>query len=721
MAQPPFYIKNMADQTLIITEKPSAAGSIAAALGISRKKKGYFEGGGYIVAWCIGHLVEPAPPERYGEQWKKWSRESLPVLPDHWKYEVKKETERQYQLLAEFLVSASKIYNACDAGREGELIFRLVYETAGCTKPVRRLWLSSMEENAIRKGLADAEPASRYDSLYQSALCRQRADWLVGINGTRLFTSLYGGRILKVGRVQTPALSMIVEREKEIADFERIPYYCVHIYCNGMDAVSGRMEKKDAEALAEACRGRKAAVDSLENEDKTAAPPKLYDLTAIQRDADRIFGFTAKQTLECLQRLYEKKLATYPRTDSRYLTDDMGAAARQAAEAAELAFADIFAGSSTDDALDVSALLDSGRVSDHHALIPTREAGSADLSGLPDDERKILALVSCRLLCAAGEKHLYRTSRAGLSCGGQAFTVSGRLVVKNGWKNFEDAFRRFCKDTGDKGAGNKNTGSMEENAVPPELAKGQELDVVQVEVKEHYTQPPKRFTDGSLLAAMERAGSARMSDSAERRGLGTPATRADIIEKLAADGFIKREKKQIIPTKEGMELAAVLPDSVKSPELTAEWENSLALVAAGEMDADAFMDGIEKMVSGLVRDYGSASVDAAAKELFAPERTVLGACPKCGGQIVKGKYGAYCAGKCGMSVAKYYSTPFTDSQVKSLLDGKKILLKGLKGRDGKPYDLCLEPDGIEDYSYEKDGKTVSGSRFSFKKSYPGRK
>lgn len=394
----------------------------------------------------------------------------------------------------------------------------------------------------------------------------------------------------------------------------------------------------------------------------------------------------------------------------------MGAAAGQATEAAKLAFADIFAQTSPDAGLDVSVLLDSGKVSDHHALIPTREAGDADLSSLPDNERKILALIACRLLCAAGGKHLYCTSKAGLSCGGQAFTVSGRSVVENGWKDFEDAFRRYYKDTGDK-----DSGSMEETTVLPALVKGQELDVVKVEIKEHYTQPPKRFTDGSLLAAMERAGSARMSDSVERRGLGTPATRADVIEKLAADGFIKREKKQIIPTKEGMELAAVLPDTIKSPELTAEWENSLALVAAGEMGADAFMGGIEEMVSGLVRDYGNAGVDAASKELFASKRTVLGSCPKCGGQIVKGKYGAYCAGKCGMNVAKYYSTPFTDSQVRSLLDGKKILLKRLRGRDGKPYDLCLEPDGIEDYSYEKDGKKVTGSRFSFKKSYPGSK
>lgn len=715
MAQPPFSIKNMDNQMLVITEKPSAAKSIADALGISQKKKGCFEGGGYTVAWCIGHLVTPASPEQYGEQWKKWSRDSLPLLPEHWKYEVKKETEEQYKILAGFLDGASEIINACDAGREGELIFRLVYEMSGCTKPVRRLWLSSMEENAIREGLAAAEPSSRYDSLYQSALCRQRADWLVGINGTRLFTTLYGGRILKVGRVQTPVLAMVAEREKEIAGFERMPYYSVHISCGGMDAASGRMEKGDAEALAEACRDGKAVVGPLENEDKALPPPKLYDLTALQRDADRIFGFTAKQTLEYLQCLYEKKLATYPRTDSRYLTDDMGNTAAQAAETVKLIFADIFA-ETGDSAVNVSALLDSRKVSDHHALIPTREAGSADISKLPENERKILSLVACRLLCAAGEKHLYRTSRVELSCSGQTFMVSGKFIVKNGWKDFEDALRRFYKDSEDKASG-----GMEESTLLPELVEGQELDVMRVEVKEHYTQPPKRFTDGSLLAAMERAGSGSMTDGVERRGLGTPATRADVIEKLAADGFIKREKKQIIPTREGMELAAVLPDAVKSPDLTAEWENSLALVAEGKMNAATFMDGIAEMVSGLVRDCESACISEEAKKIFAEKRTVLGTCPKCGGQVIKGKYGAYCAEKCGMSVAKYYSTQFTDSQVKSLLDGKKILLKGLKGRDGKPYDLCLEPAGIEEYSYEKNGETVSGYRFSYKKSYPGSK
>ena len=707
----------MGKRILIVTEKPSAAKSIAAALGISRRKNGCYENEEYTVAWCIGHLVEQAPPEQYGEQWKKWSRESLPLLPDNWKYEVKKETEKQYKLLAEFFRSASEICNACDAGREGELIFRLVYEMAGCTKPVRRLWLSSMEEDAILKGIADVGPDSRYDSLYQSALCRQRADWLVGINGTRLFTSLYGGRILKVGRVQTPTLSMIVEREKEITGFERVPYYCVHIYCNGMDAVSGRMEKGDAESLADACRGSKAAVASLKHEEKTASPPKLYDLTALQRDADRIFGFTAKQTLACLQSLYEKKLATYPRTDSRYLTDDMGGAAEKAASAAESAFPDIFASAGAS-AADVSGLLDSSKVSDHHALILTDGAGSADISALPENERKILSLVACRLLCAAGRKHHYRTSRAELLCGGQAFTVSGKIVTENGWKDFEDAFRQFYKGPGSGDADSGSLADKPDETALPALSEGQEFDVTQAEVEKHYTQPPERFTDGSLLAAMERAGSGSMADDVERRGLGTPATRADIIEKLVSDGFVKREKKHLVPTAEGMELAAVLPDAVKSPELTAEWENSLALVAAGKMDADAFMDGITEMVSGLVHDYADISASREAKKIFAREHAGLGACPKCGGKVVMGKYGAYCEEKCGMSVSGYYSTLFTDSQVKSLLAGEKIVLKGLEGRDGKPYDLGLEPAGIEEYCYEKNGKTIRGFRFVFHKSFP---
>lgn len=713
----PVFIKRMGKRILIVTEKPSAAKSIAAALGVSRKKNGCYENEEYTVAWCVGHLVEPAPPERYGEEWKTWRLERLPLLPEHWKYEVKKETEKQYRLLAGFFSGASEIYNACDAGREGQLIFRLAYGMAGCTKPVRRLWLSSMEEKAILEGMKEARPDSSYDGLYQSALCRQRADWLFGINCTRLFTALYGGRILKVGRVQTPVLSMIVEREKEIDGFKRVPYYCVHICGSGIRAVSGRMEKEDAESLADACRDGKVVVDSLKHEEKSSSPPKLYDLTALQRDADHIFGFTAKQTLSCLQGLYEKKLATYPRTDSRYLTDDMSGTAQKAASAAVSAFPDIFAPADAGSVLDVSVLLNSAKVSDHHALILTEGAGSADISTLSENERKILSLVACRLLCAAGGKHNYRTSRVEVSCGGQVFAASGKNVTDNGWKDFEDAFRKFYKEDGNRDAENEDSEDALDGDVLSKFIQGQEFDVTHVEVKEYYTQPPERFTDGSLLAAMERAGSGCMTEDVERRGLGTPATRADIIEKLVSDGFVKRRKKSLIPTEEGMGLASVLPDAVKSPELTAEWENSLALVAAGKMEADTFMDRISEMVSGLVRDHADAPVSEDAKKLFARGRTLLGVCPKCGGQIVKGKYGAYCEGKCGMSVAKYYSTPFTDSQVKRLLAGEKILLKGMQGRDGRPYDLCLEPTGIEEYCYEKDGKTTKGFRFVFHRSF----
>lgn len=716
MANPLFFNKRMGRRTLVVTEKPSVAKSIADALGISRKKNGCYENAEYTVAWCIGHLVGPAPPERYGEKWKKWSLESLPVLPGQWKYEVKKEAEGHYSILAGLFSSADEIINACDAGREGELIFRLVYEMAGCTKPVRRLWLSSMEEKAIREGIAQAEPGSRYDSLYQAALCRQRADWLVGINGTRLFTALYGGRVLKVGRVLTPVLAMVAEREQEAAGFQRVPYYCVHICCDGVDAVSGRMEKEDAANLAETCRGSRAVVESVKKEEKQAAPPKLYDLTALQVDAGRVFGFTAKQTLECLQGLYEKKIVTYPRTDSRFLTDDMGGAAQTAVDMARAVFPGSGSSVCPDAVMEagVSKLLDSRKVTDHHALILTGEAGRADLSRLTREERDILSLLACRVLCAAGEKHLFCTSRAELSCMGHLFTVSVKMVIENGWKGIEDAFRECCK--GDGGTDSENV-----KAALPELGQGQELEVMRVEVKEYFTQPPERFTDGTLLAAMERAGSGSMADGVERRGLGTPATRADIIEKLVSDGFIKREKKHLVPTAEGIGLAAVLPEDVKSPGLTAEWENSLALVAARQMDADAFMEGIRELVSGLVSSHAQDAVSVERKNLFARKREVLGICPKCGGRIVTGRYGAYCEDRCKMAVAKYYSTFFTDSQVKSLLQGEKILLDGLKGRDGKPYGLYLEPAGVEEYSYEKNGKMEAGYRFAFKKSYPERK
>ena len=695
---------------LVIAEKPSVAKSIADVLGALDRQDGYFEGGGYLVSWCVGHLIELAEPESYGEQWKKWTYESLPVNPEHWQYEIKEDTKEQYDVLYGLLHDSrvDEVVCATDAGREGELIFRLVYEQARCSKPMKRLWISSMEESAIREGFENLKPGSDYEHLYHSALCRQEADWLVGINGTRLFTVLYGGKVLKVGRVQTPTLAMLVERESKIMNFKKEQYFMAHILCGGVDAVTERIDNKtEAENVAGACLNGQALVTSVAKEEKTVAPPKLYDLTTLQRDANRLFGFTAKQTLEYTQSLYEKKLCTYPRTDSQYLSDDMEQTARNVIEAI---FGSILFEENRMFNPDIKRVLNSKKVTDHHAIIPTMEIAKADLAALPETERKILSLVANRLLCATGEKHLYETVKAELSCGGYTFAASGKSVLKNGWKDFEDAFKRSFKTMEDK---------EQEDKKLPELSKGQTFDGVQTKISEHYTTPPKHFTEDSLLSAMERAGNEDMSDDVERKGLGTPATRADIIEKLVKDGFVKREKKQIIPTEDGMKLITVLPDVVKSPKLTADWENALTLVAKGEMEREDFMADIETMVSDLIHTYHEVSDEQ--KKMFAQEQKVLGKYPNCGGEVVKGKYGAFCKNKCGMNVSRIMGVALSDEQVESLLDGKKTLLKGLTSKAGKKYDAYIIPSGTEEYHYTKDGEEKSGVQFKFVMEFPNKK
>lgn len=680
------------------------AAAVAACIGADGKKEGYLEGNGYLVSWCVGHLVELAQPESYSDAWKKWTYESLPILPENWQYEVKSGTAAQYRVLKKLMddPGVGAIIEATDAGREGELIFRLVYHQAGCTKPIERLWISSMEESAIREGFANLKPGSEYDHLYESALCRQRADWLVGLNGTRLFTVLYGSKMLKVGRVQTPTLAMLVEREETIRNFKKEQYFMAHILMDSVDAATGRMDsREEAERLAGKCQDGQAVVEKVEKEQKTAAPPKLYDLTTLQRDANRLFGFTAKQILEYTQSLYEKKLVTYPRTDSQYLSDDMG-------DTAESVIAAIYQSirfeKQAGAAPDTARVMDSRKVTDHHAIIPTMEIGKADISSVPEPERKILSLVANRLLCATGEKHLYETVKAEIRCAGSVFTASGKTVLQNGWKGFESSFRHEFKTMEEK--------EPEEKKLP-ELSEGMVFAHVQTKVTEHFTSPPKHFTEDSLLASMERAGAADMGPDAERKGLGTPATRADIIEKLVRDGFVKREKKQMLPTEDGVKLIAILPDVVKSPKLTADWENALALVAKGEYPMQEFMAGIENMVKELVRTYHSVSDEQ--KAMFGGGALEsLGKCPKCGGDVVKGKFGAYCKNKCGMNVSRAMGAGLLDSQVKSLLEGKKTLVKGLKSKAGKSYDAYLIPEGVEDYSYQKDGKEVKGSQYKFK-------
>ena len=697
---------------LVIAEKPSVARSIAEVIGAVENHDGYMEGNGYVVSWCVGHLVELAQPESYGEQWKKWTYESLPVKPEKWQYEVKPDTKAQYDVLFQLMhrEDVSATICATDAGREGELIFRLVYEMAGCDKPIKRLWISSMEESAIREGFENLQPGSDYDNLYHSALCRQEADWLVGINGTRLFTVLYGGKVLKVGRVQTPTLAMLVDREAKIMNFQKEKYYMAHILMDGMDAATGRIDDKaKADEIAGACRDGQALTTSVVKEEKAVMPPKLYDLTTLQRDANRLFGFTAKQTLEYTQSLYEKKLATYPRTDSQFLSDDMGQTAQGVIEAV---YSSLMFEESKASRPDIKRILNSKKVTDHHAIIPTMEIAKADLTALPETEHKILSLVANRLLCATGEKHLYETVKAEFFCGGHTFAVSGKSVTHNGWKSFEDAFKRSFKISG-------NQEEEKEEKKLPELSEGQTFDGVQTKVSEHFTSPPKHFTEDLLLSAMERAGTEDMGDDVERKGLGTPATRADIIEKLVKDGFVKREKKQIIPTEDGMKLITVLPDVVKSPKLTADWENALTLVAKGELPMEDFMADIENMVSELIYTYHEVSDEQ--KKMFAQEQAALGVCPNCGGQVVKGKFGAYCVKKCGMNVSRVMGAALTDAQVKDMLAGKKILLKGLKSKAGKPYDAYIIPSGTEEYHYTKDGAEKSGVQFKFVMEFPKKK
>lgn len=696
---------------LVIAEKPSVAQSIAAVLGATQRKDGYLEGNEYLVSWCVGHLVELAQPESYEEAWKKWSYKSLPIIPQEWQHEVKSDTKAQYQILKKLMHDdrVDAVVCATDAGREGELIFRLTYNMAGCRKPMKRLWISSMEESAIRDGFHNLRPGSDYDNLYHSALCRQEADWLVGINGTRLFTVLYGGKALKVDRVQTPTLAMLVDRESKIMNFKKEAYYMAHIMGNGLDAVSEHIsDKTEAGRIAGACENGQALVTSVVKEEKWVAPPKLYDLTTLQRDANRLFGFTAKQTLEYTQSLYEKKLVTYPRADSQYLSDDMEGTAKNVIEAI---FNSLLFEQNIMFNPDIKRILNSKKVTDHHAIIPTMEIIKQDLKAIPESEMKILSLCANRLLCVTGEKHIYNSTKAEITCNNTVFKVSGKEVWKNGWKEFEDFFKNSYKTTEDKS-------DTEEEKKLPELREGMTIAVEQTRVSEHFTQPPKHYTEDSLLSAMERAGAEDMGDEVERKGLDTPATRADIIEKLVKDGFVKREKKQMIPTEDGMKLITILPDVVKSPKLTADWENELTLVSKGEVAAEQFMSGIEAMVSDLVKTYHSVSDEQ--KAMFGAGRggqEVLGKCPKCGADVVKGKFGAYCTGKCGMNVGKALGVTLSDSQVKSLLGGKKILVKGLKGKKGS-YDAYLIPESIEEFFYTKDGKEIKGFQYKFKMEFP---
>ena len=674
-------------ETLIIAEKPSVAATIAAALGAKEKKDGYIAGNGCLVSWCVGHLVQLAEAAAYGEQYKKWSYDSLPILPQKWQYTVAADKGKQFKILKDLMHRAdvSEVVNACDAGREGELIFRFVYDVAGCKKPMRRLWISSMEESAIKAGFASLKDGKEYDPLYSSALCRAKADWIIGINMTRLFSCLYG-KTLNVGRVQTPTLKMLVDRDAAITTFKKEKYYHVRLSLSGVEAASAKIHAADeAGNLKAACEAAQAVCTSVTREKKTVAPPKLFDLTSLQREANRIYGYTAKQTLDLAQALYEKKLLTYPRTDSSYLTDDMGGTAAQIAAllAGKLPFMQ-----GADFTPEISRLLDSKKVSDHHAIIPTMELAKADLAALPESERNILTLAGARLLMACAEPHIFEAVTAVFSCAGQEFTAKGKTVLAEGWKGLERRFMATLKKKADTEDDEENALSLD---VPP-FAEGQTFDNPQAAVTEHFTTPPKPHNEASLLSAMERAGNEETDPDAERRGLGTPATRAAIIEKLVKGGFVERKGKQLIPTKSGIELVCVLPEVLTSPQLTADWENNLTQIAKGNADPDSFMTGIETMTRELVSTYPFLSDKE--KERFKEEKPVIGKCPRCGANIYEGRKNYYCANRdCAFTMWKNdrffeeRKVTFSPKIAAALLkDGKAKVKKLYSPKTGKTYD-----------------------------------
>ena len=667
---------------LIITEKPSVSKAISAVLGATKREDGFFIGNGYIVSWCFGHLLELSAPVEYGEQYKKWRLADLPIIPQTWKYTPAKGKTAQLKILKSLMNrdDVDCVINACDSGREGELIYRHVYDYAKCTKRSRRLWIASMEDSAIRDGFANLRDGAEYDNLHAAAKCRERADWTVGISATRLFSVLYGGQTLNVGRVQSPTLALLVAREAEIEGFAKEPFYTPMLDCGFTASGEKLADRAAADAIAAACNGQSVTIADIERTIKTIAPPKLFDLTSLQRDANRKLGYTAQQTLDYAQALYEKKLLTYPRTDSKFITADMRDTVQKLITI-------------TDFTPDIDRLI--GEVSDHHAVLPTVESTRSDISALPSGEADILNLVRRRLAAAVSPKHVYEAVTVTLDCGGAVFTVKGKTVLEPGWKLGEPA------DDSDE---------SEDDTALPELSKGQLFDSATVIVKESFTKPKPRHTEDTLLSAMENASAEEMPDDAERKGLGTPATRAAVIEKLVKAGFAERKKKALLPTDKAKNLVAILPATLTSAQLTAEWEHRLLNVQRGKLSETEFMDGINAFITDIVRENKAPKPEFTA--LFPSERSKyepVGVCPRCGAAIREGSKGFFCDTKtCDFKLFKdnkFWTSkkkPLTASIVTALLDKGHVKLKGLySAKTGKKYDatVMLSDDGGKYVNY----------------------
>ena len=685
---------------LVVSEKPSVAMSYAKVLGATSRKDGYLEGNGYLVSWCVGHLVELAPPNVYDEKYVKWSVADLPILPEKWQYLVSASTKKQFGILQKLMQrpDVDSVICATDAGREGELIFRLVYQQAGCKKPFSRLWLSSMEENAIREGFAHLKPSTEYDALYNAALCRERADWMVGINASRLFSCLYN-QPLAVGRVMTPVLAMTVVREAAIAAFTPEKFYTVALtLADGGTASSKRFaQKADAELLLSKCRKEgRVTVQKMERKEKSENPPQLYDLTALQRDANRLLGFTAQQTLDYAQSLYEKRLITYPRTDSRFLTEDMAASLPGLVADTGGAFAveEPFP-------IHVQKVINGSKVNDHHALLPTKSMAKADLAALPAGERNILRLIAARLLCAVGEPHRYAETTLTTICAEEEFSAKGKVVLSDGWKAVE---RKMLGEL---------LGKQKEPAVLPDVQEQSQCCVTGAELKEGQTSPPKSYTEDTLLSAMQAAGADSMPQGVERQGIGTPATRAATIEKLVQKGFLERKgskkTKVLLPTDKGKALITVMPEEIQSPEMTADWETKLLRIERGEMEPNEFMTEIKEMISSLVT---TTEARKGANALM--KNKVIGVCPNCGKSVVEREKGWFCENRECRFVLWKDNAFFKrlgkrlDAHVadKLLRDGR-VRLKDCKSAKGKTYNaivlLSCETDGRSKFSLEFEG------------------
>lgn len=691
---------------LVVAEKPSVGRTIAAVLGAKEKKDGCLEGSGYIVTWCVGHLVELALPTAYDPKYAQqpWKMEDLPIFPGQWKFQVNKTTADQYKIVKQLMLDerVSEIICATDAGREGECIFRYVYNMTGSKKPVKRLWTSSLEESAIRKGFQELKPDADYDNLYAAGVSRSKADWLVGMNASRLFSIKYR-RGLTIGRVQTPTLAMIVQRDADIKNFVKQPYYVVSLDCGTFCAESCRFDEQPlAEQLRDACDGQSAAVTQVEKKQNTVKPPRLYNLTSLQRDANRQFGYTAKQTLDYAQSLYEAGLLSYPRTDSEYITDDMEQTALSLVALIPQHIS-IAAGQTVENP-DIRRCINNSKVSDHTALLPTEKIASADLKAVSEGERNLLYLVAIRVLCAVSAPHMYESVRVSLQCADAVFTATGKTVQQDGWKGIDQLLRSKLKQ--------QEASEQEESCKAlPSLEQGQVIEQVAASVVQRSTHPPKPYTDDTLLAAMERAGNDDYEeDDVEKKGIGTPATRAGIIENLVDRQYIERQKKKLMPTQKGIQLIALVPEHLKSAKTTAQWDTVLQHIEQGksEMSADAFIDGIEEQIRQLLAEYGGSASEG---NPFQTERAEIGVCPKCGKAVREYPKSFSCeSGKdgCGFVIWKTVcGKEISAAQAGKLLNKKKSdLLRGFKSKAGKAFNayLVMKPDFTVGFEFESKKK-----------------